>query len=90
MHLLIEKGVLTSNDALSVVQVVAEVQTGILEEGRASTVQTQAAIALLQRMYSSFEAIPNGAGSVTMDGENVHLLRPPLHGDEPHFPKDDD
>lgn len=90
MHLLIEKGVLTPNDALSVVQVVAEVQTGILEEGRVSTEQTQAAIALLQRMYSSFEAIPNGAGSVMMDGENVHLLRPPLHGDEPHFPKDDD
>ena len=89
MHVLIEKGVLTRNDVLSVVQVVAEVQRGVLEEGRVPKAQTEAALIVLQRLYDSFEALAGRSQSVEMDGANVQYLRPPLHGDRPRFPKDD-
>lgn len=87
--ILIEKGVLTKNDALSIVQTVALVQRGRAAEGREPAAQTQAAIQMLQRMYTSFDAIADGSGILLASGENVHQLRPPTYGGRPEFPRDD-
>lgn len=87
--LLIEKGVLTRNDALSVVQTVAQVQGGLADEGGEPGTQAQAALLMLHRMYVSFEALADGPGAVLAAGENVHQLRPPIYGDRPEFPFDD-
>jgi hypothetical protein len=89
VHHLIEKGVLTKNDALSVVQSAAEVVRGRTNDGQSPTLQSSAALALLERTYSSFEAMPARQGPSGLDGHNVHSLRPPLHGDRPKFPSDD-
>ena len=89
MHVLIEKGVLTQNDVLSVVQVVAEVQRGVLEEGLAPKALTETGLAVLQRLYDSFEALADRSKSAQVDGVNVQYLRAPLHGDRPRFPKGD-
>jgi hypothetical protein len=89
MHVLIEKGILTRNDVLSVVQVVAEVQRGILEEGLVPKARTETALIVLQRLYDSFEALADRSKPVEVDGDKVRYLRPPLHGDQPGFPKDD-
>lgn len=87
---LIEKGILTNNDALSVVQTVAEVKRGELEEGRFSAAITQRAIDTLAALYSSFELRHDRTPpSDPVNSENIVRLRPPLHGDEPHFPRDD-
>ena len=88
VHHLIEKGVLTKNDALSVVQTAAEVVRGQMHEG--GSADKEAALATLERTYSSFEALPERHGRSGMDGHNVRRLRPPLHGDRPHFQLDDD
>ncbi len=78
------------NDALSVVQTVAEVKRGELEEGRFSAAITQRAIDTLAALYSSFELRHDPTPpSDAMNSENMVRLRPPLHGDEPHFPSDD-
>ena len=90
VHHLIEKGVLTKNDALSVVQTVAQVKRGELESGLARVGYVKNALVVLERLYSSFELLTDGPfTSQTSDGGNVLRLRPPLHGDNPKFPKDD-
>ena len=86
---LIEKGVLTKNDALSIVQTVAQVQRGAAVEDRSSGARTQAAIQMLQRMYGSLETLAERPGARQASWENVHQLRPPIHGDQPEFPRDD-
>lgn len=88
MYVLIEKGVLTKNDALSVVETAAHVKRGEREEaGDAS--HAEADLELLQRLYASFEALDDQPGVVNFDGENVYRLRRPIHGDRPTFPGDD-
>ena len=88
VHHLIEKGVLTRNDALSVVQTVAQVHRGTLEERR--TASDDSGLAILKRLYSSFELMAERhSKSETSDGENVLQLRPPLHGNRPDFHRDD-
>ena len=87
VHHLIEKGLLTKNDALSVVQTVAEVVRGQMHESNSASA---AAMATLERSYSSFQALRDRNGKPRLDASNVHPLRPPLHGDCPRFPPDDD
>ena len=89
VHHLIEKGILTKNDALSVVQSAAEVVRGLMDDGRAPSLQTSGDLSILERTYSSFEAMQDRPGAAQLDGHNVHSLRPPLHGDRPQFPSDD-
>lgn len=89
LHHLIEKGVLTKNDALSVVQTVAEVTRGQLHEGRGHSSTTQNALAMLKRMYSSLEAMSERIIGARVEGGNVLRMRPPLHDDRPEFPRDD-
>lgn len=88
IHHLIEKGVLTKNDALSVVQTVAQVKRGELHE-RGTDRSSAAVLAMLQRLYKSFEALRDRSAAARLDGENVRHLRPPLHGERPQFPQDD-
>lgn len=87
VHHLIEKGLLTKNDALSVVQTAAEVVRGRSHESDVEQDWIDAAIATLERTYASFDALP---GKSNHDGHNVFPLRTPLHGDRPHFPTGDD
>jgi hypothetical protein len=89
VHHLIEKGVLTKNDALSVVQTAAQLVRGRIHAGEESSPETIAALTILQRTYSSFEAIQDRRGAPRVDGGNIHSLRPPLHGDRPQFPSED-
>ncbi|PSJ37683.1 hypothetical protein [Allosphingosinicella deserti] len=89
VHVLIEKGVLTKNDALSVVETVAQIVKGEVDDREAADSQTAAAVRMLKRMYVSFEALEDRPGVVTFDGENVHRMRRPVHGDRPSFPLDD-
>ena len=90
VHHLIEKGILTKNDALSVVQTVAEVKRGE-QEGRGRLAgSAKGELAILERLYSSFELVTERpVSSPAFDGGNVLQLRPPLHGDDPKFPKGD-
>ena len=87
VHHLVEKGLLTKNDALSIVQTAAEVVRGHIHEGGG---ETALALSKLERTYASFEALPNRYGRGGLDGHNVHSLRTPLHGERPNFPSDDD
>ena len=89
IYVLVEKGVLTKNDALSVVETVAQVKRGEVDDRGFASVETSDALKLLNRMFVSFEAMEERPGIVNFDGENVHRLRPPLHGDRPKFPRDD-
>lgn len=89
VHHLIEKGVLTKNDALSVVQTAAQVLRGRMHESDTASDKIVAALATLERTYSSFEALRDRHGK-GLDRRNVHQLRTPLHGDRPHFPTEDD
>ena len=89
VHHLIEKGLLSKNDALSVVQTVAEVVRGQVHEG-ADNEKANAALSMLERTYSSYRALGGRHGRPELDGHNVHPLRPPLHGESPHFPSGDD
>ena len=89
VHHLVEKGVLTKNDALSVVQTAAEVVSGRTHEMDGGNAGNAAALSSLRRIYSSFEALPDRTGRPAMDGRNVHVLRAPLHGESPRFPADD-
>lgn len=88
VHQLIEKGVLTKNDALSIVQTAALVVRGRMHEGGAGA-DLASALATLERAYSSFDALPDRRGIPRVDDHNVHQLRSPVHGDRPHFPTDD-
>lgn len=90
VHHLIEKGLLTKNDALSVVQTVAEVVRGHIHETDKAEMRKEAALAILERTYSSFEALRDRSRKSGLDADNVHQLRTPLHGDHPQFPTDDD
>ena len=87
VHHLIEKGLLTKNDALSVVQTAAEVLRGRSDEGDFDQDTVDIGIATLERTYASFEALSGGSAR---DCHNVFPLRTPLHGDSPHFPAGDD
>ena len=87
--LLIEKGVLTQNDALSIVGTVAQVQRGKSIEGGEPRAQAQAAIRMLYRMFRSFEALADSSGARVASGDNVHQLRPPIYEARPEFPGDD-
>ena len=87
-YVLIEKGVLTKNDALSVIQTVAQVKRGALDGG-AATAEDAAILELLRRMFTSFEMLDDRPSEVNFAGGNVHRLRPPVHGDQPEFPEDD-
>ena len=89
VHHLIEKGLLTKNDALSVVQSAAEVVRGQIEDGGDSSLEANSALSILERTYSSFEAMRDRSSDAGMDGHNVRSLRPPLHGDRPKFPLGD-
>lgn len=90
VHLLIEKGILTKNDALSVVQTVAQVQQGRAIEAGVSDPQSQPILRMLARMYGSFEALTDRPGQLLAGADNVHQLRPPIYGDgRPEFPPDD-
>ena len=89
MLLLIEKGVVTRSDALSIVQTVAQVQKGSAIPGEEPDARTLAGLRMLRRMYASFEALADGPGAVSANGENVIQLRPPIYGDRPEFPSDD-
>ena len=90
VHHLIEKGVLTRNDALSVIQTVAQVVQGQIHENDAADKGIDTALMMLERTYASFEALPARYGRSGLDGHNVLPLRTPLHGDRPRFPSDDD
>ena len=87
VHQLIEKGVLTKNDALSIVQTVAQVKQGRLA-GSDGAPGTDNELALLRRLYTSFEALLDRSALVTGFPANVRQLRPPLHGNAPEFPED--
>ena len=88
VHRMIEKGLLTKNDALSIVQTVAQVVRNYAEDG-AMGERANAALATLKRTYSSFEAIPEKPSRILSDLGNVHQLRAPLHGQRPDFECDD-
>ena len=90
VHHLIEKGLFTKNDALSVIQTVAEVVRGQVHEGSPANESRIATLSLLERTYSSFEALGDRHSGPGMDGHNIHPLRPPIHGESPHFPSGDD
>lgn len=89
VHHLVEKGILTKNDALSVVQTAAEVASGRTHETDGNNTENEAALTALKRIYASFEALPDNGARRDGDGANIHALRPPLHGDRPRFPADD-
>jgi hypothetical protein len=89
VHHLIEKGLMTKNDALSVVQIAAEVLRGRIHESGSAAGPFEAALGTLERTYSSFEALPDRGGAPHLNAHNVHPLRSPLHGDRPSFPSDD-
>ena len=90
VHHLIEKGVLTKNDALSVVQTVAEVKRGEQETAMRPVGTVRNELTVLQRLYSSFELMTDRPfNSRVVDGDNVLQLRPPVHADNPKFPKGD-
>ena len=88
VHHMIEKGLLTKNDALSVVQTVAQVVRNYAEDD-AIRARANAALSTLKRTYSSFEAIPEKSSKLLSDLGNVHQLRAPLHGERPDFESDD-
>lgn len=89
VHHLVEKGVLTKNDALSVVQTAAEVVRGQLHDSHTPPLHASATLSVLERIYSSFEALESRPVSSKAERQNVHALRPPLHNDRPRFPSDD-
>src|SRR6476660_1227291 len=90
IHHLVEKGILTKNDALSVVQTVAEVKRGELESGQSQVGLVEREIMILERLYTSFMAISDRRSiAPSLDGENILRIRPPLHGEEPKLPRTD-
>lgn len=90
VHHLIEKGLLTKNDAMSVVQTVAQIVRGRVDQSDPANERRDASLATLERTYSSFEALRVRQGKSGLDSHNVHQLRTPLHGEHPHFPTEDD
>lgn len=90
VHQLIEKGLLTKNDALSVVQTVAQVVQGRMHDHDRPDQTMRASLAALERTYFSFEALSDRSDKSGLDAHNVHQLRTPIHGNHPHFPSADD
>lgn len=90
VHHLVEKGVLTKNDALSVVQTAAEIVRGQMHESDTANERLDASLSMLERAYSSFQAMRDRHSQQVLDAHNVHPLRTPLHGDNPQFPAEDD
>lgn len=88
IHHMIEKGLLTKNDALSVIETVAQVKLGQLDD-EAATPVIDAEIALLRRLYSSFEMLGERSPAEVSKHGNIRQLRPPYHGDAPKFPHED-
>ena len=86
VHQLIEKGLLTKNDALSIVQTVAQIKLGQLDKEDADRM-VSSELALLRRLYESFAALRERSGTVNSSHNNVRQLRPPVHGDAPEFPQ---
>ena len=84
VHHLIEKGVLTRNDALSVIQTVAQVKRGAMEEEMPGDASADYGLSMLQRLYASFELMSDRRSEPSDEG-NVLQLRPPLHGNRPTF-----
>lgn len=89
IHVLVEKGVLTRNDALGIIVTAAQVKGGESDRGGAAGEEAAAALALLKRMYRSFEALEDRSAGRRYGGENVHRLRPPVREEQPDFPRDD-
>lgn len=90
VHHLFEKGVLTRNDALSVVQTVAEVKQGAVEEAGPEATALKRELQYLQCLYRSFEYLPEQHKPLkTNQRDGVVLLRPPVHGDRPSLPDSD-
>lgn len=86
-YALIEKGVLTRNDALSVIQTVAEVKRGGVDDGSGNG-EDAVDLVLLHRLFTSFEALDDQPGAIDFSAANVHHLRPPVHENRPEFPED--
>lgn len=89
VHVLVEKGVLTRNDALGIVQTVATIKRGALDDPRWDSDETAAQLRMLLRMYASFEALEERADRQGLASDNVHQLRPSLHDTRPEFPHED-
>ena len=87
IHTLLEKGVLTKNDSLDIVESVTEVTQGALHDGDRPKGEIRQALGLLERLYHSFSSLEST--SVRASGENVVSLRPPLHRDAPRLPIED-
>lgn len=87
--LLVEKGVLTRNDSLSIVQTVAQVQRGAMVEEAVTDPRIEANLQMLNRMYRSFQAMAEQPAGRGKGWNNVHRLRPPVHNDRPEFPEED-
>lgn len=87
VHHLIEKGLLTKNDALSVIQTAAQVVQGRVDTKGEKWVSD--ATSILERTYGSFQALPDRHGRPGLDADNIVPLRPPLHGERPEFPSGD-
>ena len=85
VYQLLEKGILAKSDALSIVQTVAEV-TQSRAAGGGRTRELDADLALLRRLYDSFEAARDRSPVATGDQANIRVLRPPSHQDAPEFP----
>lgn len=89
IHVLMEKGVMTKNDALSVVQTVAEVKQGSIEDAGQDADVLNRELRTLKRLYKSFELVrERRPTSHLFDGGKITRLRPPVHGDQPEFPED--
>ena len=87
VHHLIEKGLLTKNDALSVIQTVAQVVQGRAHTSGSDWVEK--ATSTLERTYGSYQALSDRHSPPGLDADNIVPLRPPLHGERPKFPSDD-
>ena len=84
---LIEKGLLTKNDALSIVQIVAQVKRSeATVDGGTGNVSDD--LTSLRRLYESFHAMRERPTATEADRSNILELRPPLHGGAPTFPSE--
>lgn len=88
IHHLFGKGILTRNDALSIVQTVAEVKRGRAHESELDAASDRD-LALLKRLYTSFEMMTEPRRSRSEEDGVVVSLRPPLNRDHPEFPNAD-
>jgi hypothetical protein len=87
MHHLFEKGILTKNDTLSVIQTVAQVRQGLKEEPDDDADQLNRELAALKRLYLSFELLTDRPITAkALRSENVVQLRHTSHGENPGFP----